>query len=200
MTVPYSAIADEEVATGVPLQGVTWRKFVSDGLHHRSTRGRLIDCGHVHRPLQSGIGALVVKIPVQATPHELLYDVKLRLGVTELVADWEVLCAVSSADAVGGGHASAAQVPARILIGDDRLATLTEWPGARLRYPFTAVDPQQWAATPTSGWVTHETDPALAKNRILTLTFSAPSGWAPGGTALYLLGICLVGYELPEVL
>ena len=214
--IPYQPSADDEVRSGQPFLGSTWRRLAANAQHLAGTRGRILASMACHHPVLLPLGGpLVVRIPHQATPWERVYAVCVTIGTPSHGVpqdDWSMTLTLVTSD-LAGGVVSPAQRPFTITPAGGPLADAGWVERAGLlhsddagannsRVPWPVLP----AAAPplvraSSGWMVHEPAAALraVRDRELRILITAGpvAGW--GDMTRYLTSYAALGFDDREI-
>lgn len=198
--IPCRPVGIREVMSLTPVLGGTYATLARNAQSVATGRGRIVACCYgprCRRPLHIATPT-TVDVPIQATPHERLYEIRLVFGVHQRpspVQSW-VHWTAQTFDMVGAGH-STSSAQQEVTIPSDWV-DFDGFNGRSLR-PLTplGLDPSSGMVTQPvwSGWLMHETDPALTADRVLRLTLT----WDRDLPPTVLLGLMVIGYDDQEM-
>lgn len=203
--IPFNHVGVREVMALTPVLGRSYATLSRNEQHVATNRGRIqASCyGPRHRRPLHLASPVQVHLPMFATPHERLYDVRICVGVYQRplpVREWPLDWYVTTHNRVGGG-ASTSSPASRVLVPSERV-DVEGWQGRTLR-PLTPVGVDPESTFPLypiwSDWIRHECDASLAQQRMLELNLQWDGGIPATLPPTVLLGAVAIGYDDREL-
>lgn len=196
--IPSSPVGLREVMALTPVGGATYSTLARNAQHVACDRGRIaVQCyGPTSRRPLHLMSPSVISIPLIATPHEHVYDLKIAVAAFHRQRQ-EIHWTATIRDLDSGAHSTTSQQQTIGLPGgrvDDGGYMGRALQGIRQ----VGTDPwwgQAFDAVIWSDWIRHECDASLERERELVISVTRP----PDLPATYFWGAVAIGYDDREL-